>query len=385
MLDTSAPATSATMRASLVIIAIVVGGAALYWLRGILAPLVLSIFLLIMIDGLARGLRRVAPFVTDRGALPVAVLLIVLAFVGAVTMVINGFTNFAAQAGLLHNRVNALIRDLAHMAHLKAALNIDQFLKMLDQPANLSNAASTVQEVASDALFVLIYLGFLMASRAGFQRKAAALFTKAESRREARIIGARIRDGVEIYVWTQTLTGLMIAVPAFALMVALGLHNAAFWAFVIFLFNFVPIIGALIAIGGPALFALVQFHSYWQALVLAGTLQTILFIVGTIVLPRMQAATQNIDPVVVLLSFAFWGALWGTTGAFLSTPLTVIAIALLSEFNGSRWIAVLLSGDGQPYPEADPGRNPPKRSVFGHSRKKPAPAKSTPSIPADGA
>jgi predicted PurR-regulated permease PerM len=345
---------SSTVRASLVIIAIVVSGAALFWLRGILAPLVLAIFLLIMIDGLARGVRRVAPFISESAALPAAVALIVLAFVGAVTVVITGFANFASQSVQLHNRLNALIADTTQALHLKAAVNIDQFLNMLDQPANLSNAASTVQAVASDALFVLIYLGFLMASRVGFQRKAATLFTKAEDRREARVIGARIRDGVEIYVWTQTLTGLMISVPAFGLMLVLGLKNAGFWAFVIFLFNFVPIIGGLIAVGGPALFALVQFAGYWQALVLAGTLESILLVVGTIVLPRMQAKTQNIDPVVVLLSFAFWGALWGTTGAFLSTPLTVIAIALLSEFQGSRWIAVLMSGDGRPYPDAPP-------------------------------
>jgi len=34
---------------------------------------------------------------------------------------------------------------------------------------------------------------------------------------------------------------------------------------------------------------------------------------------------------------------------FLSTPLAVMAMAILAEFKGSRWMAVLLSGDGNPY------------------------------------
>jgi hypothetical protein len=34
---------------------------------------------------------------------------------------------------------------------------------------------------------------------------------------------------------------------------------------------------------------------------------------------------------------------------FLSTPLAVMAMAILAEFKGSRWMAVLLSGDGEPY------------------------------------
>jgi predicted PurR-regulated permease PerM len=83
----------------------------------------------------------------------------------------------------------------------------------------------------------------------------------------------------------------------------------------------------------------------------------------------MQGKNANIDAVVVLLALAFWGALWGVTGMFLSTPLAVMAMAILAEFPGSRWIAVLLSGDGEPYPERGGGR--------AEAPEKPAPRKKT--------
>jgi predicted PurR-regulated permease PerM len=67
----------------------------------------------------------------------------------------------------------------------------------------------------------------------------------------------------------------------------------------------------------------------------------------------MQGDNQNIDPVVVLLSLAFWGKIWGVVGMFLSTPLAVMAMAILAEFRGSRWMAILLSGDGEPYADED--------------------------------
>jgi hypothetical protein len=51
----------------------------------------------------------------------------------------------------------------------------------------------------------------------------------------------------------------------------------------------------------------------------------------------------------VLLALALWGKMWGVVGMFLSTPLLVMAMAILAEFKGSRWIAVLLSGNGRPY------------------------------------
>jgi len=48
------------------------------------------------------------------------------------------------------------------------------------------------------------------------------------------------------------------------------------------------------------------------------------------------------------------GKLWGVVGMSLSTPLAVMAMAILAEFKGSRWMAVLLSGDGEPYAQEEP-------------------------------
>src|SRR5690606_22186016 len=123
-----------------------------------------------------------------------------------------------------------------------------------------------------------------------------------------------------------------------------------------------PFIGGAIAVLVPPLFALVQFPTYWQAIALLAALQTILFVVGNFIQPRMQGQNQNIDPIVVLLSLALWSALWGVIGAFLSTPLAVMVMAITAEFRGSRWIAGLLSGDGAPYPAPPPGaKTPPRR------------------------
>ena len=88
-----------------------------------------------------------------------------------------------------------------------------------------------------------------------------------------------------------------------------------------------------------------------QPIVIFVGLQAIGFLVGSVIQPRMQGSSLNLDPVVVFLSLAFWGALWGVAGAFLSTPLTVMAMAILAQFKATSWIAVLLSSDGEPYAE----------------------------------
>jgi predicted PurR-regulated permease PerM len=118
---------------------------------------------------------------------------------------------------------------------------------------------------------------------------------------------------------------------------------------------------------------LVQFpHTLLPALILAGALQVIFFVVGNVVLPRMQGDSLNMDPTVVLLSLAVWGALWGGIGMFLSTPLTVALMLILAQFDGTRWIAILLSEDGDPTSERATGHGPAGVAKQGSSRKKPS-------------
>ena len=93
----------------------------------------------------------------------------------------------------------------------------------------------------------------------------------------------RVRGGVEGYLWVQAVTGIMICAAAWLLMRAVGLQNAEFWTFVIFIVGFIPVLGGAIAGCAPPLFALVQFPTYWQAIVLFFGLQTILFIVGNLI------------------------------------------------------------------------------------------------------
>jgi len=146
-------------------------------------------------------------------------------------------------------------------------------------------------------------------------------------------------------------------------MMLVGLDSAFFWAFLIFVLNYIPIVGAAVGIVAPALFALLQFPTLWEGIFLAIALLALAFTVGNILMPRMQGRQLNIDPVMILLSLGFWGAVWGPTGMFLSTPLTILVMVILAQFDGTRWIAVLLSADGDPHSVgAVPAQPPPVAS-----------------------
>ena len=73
---------------------------------------------------------------------------------------------------------------------------------------------------------------------------------------------------------------------------------------------------------------------------------SIQLIVGNLVEPRLMGNTLNISPLVVFLTLSLWGVMWGITGMLLSVPITVILIIIMSEFPGTRPIAILLSQRG---------------------------------------
>ena len=54
----------------------------------------------------------------------------------------------------------------------------------------------------------------------------------------------------------------------------------------------------------------------------------------------------NLSPLAIILSLVFWSAIWGVAGAILAVPVTAILVIVLSEFHGTRPVAVLLSRDG---------------------------------------
>ena len=350
--------TSTVARNAVVLIAVVAGGAALYWLRGILTPLAMAIFLMIMIDGLKRSIETRTP-VTGRWAGVAALIVVVLGFFVSIAIITNGALTFFDEASGVSTRIgprlDQILVDGSRVLGVETAPTASELIARLDLQGFLAQAARQAQGILSGAFFVMVYLVFLLASQAGFRRKIVGLFPGRIARSEALEVFQRVRGGVEGYLWVQTVTGALICAAAWLLMKAVGLQNAEFWTFVIFIIGFIPVLGGAVAGLAPPLFALVQFESYWPALILLGGLQAILFISGNFIQPRMQGDNQNIDPVVVLLSLALWGQLWGVVGMFLSTPLAVMAMAVLAEFRGSRWMAILLSGDGEPYGDDDEG------------------------------
>ncbi|MGZ6012504.1 MAG: AI-2E family transporter, partial [Caulobacteraceae bacterium] len=313
------PPVSSAARNALMIIAVVAVGVALFFLRPILTPLALALFLMVIIDGLSRVLQRRLPALSERGALAVAILVTVASFGVTVMLIAGNAPSFISQLVADTPRLNAIIHDVAHRLHMHNPPSVQRLARQLDPAKYAGGLAQTLQGLVSTFIFIMIYLGFLFASRASFRKKALRLFPSAEGRENAGAAFQRIRNGIERYLWVQTVTGLMIAAASAVILLAVGMPNAVFWGFLILVTSYVPIIGGMIGQFLPPMFALVEFNNYWQPGAILVGLTVVQVVVGSIIFPRMQGRSLNLDPVVILLGLSFWGLVWGVPGMFLST------------------------------------------------------------------
>ncbi len=205
----------------------------------------------------------------------------------------------------------------------------------------------SVAKVAGNTGLIVIYVIFLLAEQRTFPLKIEALFPEAGRRKEVQIILSDIQKRTQTYIAVKTLLSLVTAVISYVVLVAVGLDLAGFWAFVIFLLAYIPTIGSLLGVIFPALMALLQFGGISEFLIIAVGLGAAQLVIGNVLEPRMMGRSLNLSSLVVIVSLAVWGSLWGVTGMFLSVPITVVLMIILAQFKQTRPIAILLSANGK--------------------------------------
>ena len=321
----------------------------LYYLRTILIPLVIAFVLTVLVDALVRSLQKRWPRLKGW----------IVSFLAALTIIVGlARRHLRRRAGRRADRRARAEADpparRAWSARRRRRSGMDEPVKLttllgqISVPQLAGQILAALQGLVSALFIVLVYFGFMLAERTRMPAKVRKMVGSSD-RSMAILRGAQqIAADIQTYVWVQTLTGVMLAGFAGIVMAAVGLDNALFWTFVLFLLSFIPVLGVTVGSVAPALFALLQFDTVGPALIIFGGIQVAAAIVGNVIYPRMQAETQNIGAVATLLALAFWTFLWGLPGAFLAVPLTLMLMMVFATFDNTRWVAVLLSNDGNP-------------------------------------
>ena len=149
------------------------------------------------------------------------------------------------------------------------------------------------------------------------------------------------------YLFVKTTISAITGVVSYFWMQTIDLEFAGVWAFIVFVTSYIPTIGAIVACGMPIIYSLVTAPSLQQPILTAIGLIGLQILFGNIIEPKLTGKTLNLSTLAILINLVVWGMIWGIAGMFFSVPLLVALYIVCAQFDSTRWIAILLSADGQ--------------------------------------
>ncbi|GAB4225447.1 MAG: AI-2E family transporter [Chlamydiales bacterium] len=243
-------------------------------------------------------------------------------------------------------RFDALLSQALEYLNIEKRPDFSLLFERFDLMTTMSQVVFMFTEIAGYAGMITIYLIFILIEFYYIGDKIDLLFKEEKNRIHARSVINEVMSKMETYLRLKTLLSIGTAVSSYVVMYLIGVDFASFWALMIFLLNFIPNVGSIIATIFPCLLTLIQFGDLISFFIVSISLTAIQFTVGNIIEPKLVGKTFNLSSFVVVLFLVIWGRIWGILGMFLSVPILVIISIVLSAFPSTRSIAVLLSQDG---------------------------------------
>lgn len=317
--------------------------------QSIIIPFILAILFWFLI----RVIKKVLLKVKVIGKLPkwtltltsTIVLLGFLVFAG--TMISKNIADLSKTLPVYEENVNKITAAINQQFDIDIMSQLGDFAKDLNFGNILSSLLATLTGLFGSTFTVLLYLIFLMLEEPIFPKKLKAMYPDKKRYDHMNELVGKIDHSIGNYIALKTVTSLMTGVLSYFALFFIGVDAPLFWAFLIFILNFIPTIGSLIATLFPTIFAVLQFGEITPGILVLSIVGSIQMIVGNFIEPRLMGNTLNISPLVVFLTLAIWGVIWGISGMLLSVPITVILIIIMSEFPGTKPFAILLSQTGR--------------------------------------
>lgn len=323
---------------------------ALIYGESLMIPLVTAFLLWFLTFEIRKSLNKVSFF---RDYLPnwiknvVVFGLIVLVLWGVIEILTINVASLIASSGKYEANLQKVAQSVQNMFNIDVEQSINDLMGDMDFGSILSNLVNSLSGFLGNLMMILIYALFIFLEESSIKEKVVKAFDSSAQYERFAQITTKIENSVFDYLRLKTLVSLLTGGLSYVALLFVGLDSPLFWAFLIFLMNYIPTIGSLIATVFPALFSLVQFGTWTPFLIILLLVGAVQLVVGNIIEPRVMGKSLNVSPLVTIIALAIWGKIWGIAGMILSVPITVIMIIVFSQFKETQKVAILLTENGE--------------------------------------
>ncbi|MCG8410339.1 MAG: AI-2E family transporter [Bacteroidales bacterium] len=318
--------------------------------KDLIVPFVLALIFWFLIKEIRDMLNRI-DFINEK--IPNIVLNIfgfafIFLIIGAIVKILSiNIQQLSTKLPLYQNNITQITEIINSTFNIDIINLTKKFLGEFEYTKLLSNLFSSLTDIFGDAFLIIIYTLFLLLEEPFFSKKIKAIYTNTDNQKEVNLVLRQLDKSIGRYLSLKTLISFLTGLFSYFALLFIGLDAPLFWAFLIFLMNYIPTIGSMIATIFPAIFAMLQFGELMPGIWTLAVVGIIQLIIGNYVDPRLTGNTLNVSPLVVILGLMFWGAIWGIIGMILSVPISVAMIIIFAEFPRTQSIAILLTKDGR--------------------------------------
>lgn len=342
----------------LILAALVLAVACLYWARAVFIPIALALLISFLLSPAVALVRR-----TGLGQIPAVVVVITLTLTLAVGLgwaLFNQVTTLANDLPHYRATIARKIADVQRVGKGGALKNVEDTAKDLMEQIERTNPATQkplpvvvsaphplwqlprIIEPVGSAVFVLVLLIFMLIQQRELRARVVRLFGH---ERLAETTRALDEAGVRISRYLLTQSGLNASFGA-TIMLGLFLLDVPFalvWGFFAALLRFIPYVGAWAAALVPIAMSLAVFDGWAKPLLIAGLFAATEVIIAFVLEPLFFGRSAGVSAIALLIAAAFWTWLWGPIGLALATPLTVCLVVFSRAVAGLEFIEILVS------------------------------------------
>lgn len=191
--------------------------------------------------------------------------------------------------------------------------------RSLLQFAAMSAPAAIIQMV-----FALLIIYFFLAGWTGLRRRTINSRGSFDGALAVARVIQNVVDATSAYVVTIATINICLGLAVALALWLVGMPSPLMWGGIVALLNFIPYFGPMLAAVLLGLGGLMMFDDVWRALLPACLQIGFHLVEANVITPTVLGRRLTMNPLLILVSIAFWGWVWGTPGALLAVPLLII-------------------------------------------------------------
>ena len=330
-------------------ICVVVMVIALKALKTIFIPMIFAVLLSIVLSPVIRFLRKfkiptgISLTIVTLGVFLIFYLLGLVVYSGAASFA-QGFPKYEASLrSTLETTLERINLPMEQFQEYFNSMDWQENLKKISIGSTISSTLGSFATFIGYVILILLLTLFILAGQMNIGEKVWRAYKTEKARIISEVLGD-IQVSVQTYLITKLFISAMTAVVGVIFIIIFGVDFAIIAGVLLFVFNFIPNIGSILATIFPILICFVEYGYSWKVPGLAVCLIATQMIFGNVIEPLLMGRGLNLSPLIVILSLIFWGWVWGIVGMVLAVPLTATLVIICEHIEPLRPIAILMSG-----------------------------------------